>query len=403
MDTFGSVITWIDPPARGANDGPLRGLRIGVKDNIDVAGVACTCASAFFADRVAGEHAEVVRRLLAAGAQVTAKLNMAEFAVGVTSQNSAAGPTRNPWDPARVPGGSSGGSGAAVAAGLVDASLGTDTGGSIRLPASACGVTGLRPTVGSVSNAGVYPVSNLFDTVGPIARAVTDIARIHEVLRGETPAPAPAARRIGVPEVFLTEDVDPAVAAAVRTAAGVFDMLGYEVVPIDIPGAGTAQDVVYTLIYSDLAERHRDRIRCASELFQPATLERVSLGLRIRASERTAALVRRDEFRQALTAVFDRVDAVLTPAMPIDVPLLEGGADVIAQSRRMGQFSYPWSLHEGPTLAFPVGFHPASGMPIGAQLTAAAHHESTLFGIGAKYQGVTGWHAVRPQAHTPNQ
>ncbi|WP_280458625.1 amidase [Nocardia carnea] len=396
--TFGSVVAWIDPPAGTTADGPLRGLRIGVKDNIDVAGVPSTCASAFFADRVATSHAEVVRRLLAAGARVTAKLNMAEFAVGVTSQNSAAGPTRNPWNPAHVPGGSSGGSGAAVAAGLVDAALGTDTGGSIRLPASACGVAGLRPTAGSVSNAGVYPVSELFDTVGPMARSVTDIARIHEVLRGGAPPHTPAAQRIGMPAVFITEDVDPAVAAAVRTAADVFETLGYDIIPIDIPGAATAQDVVYTLIYSDLAERHRERIRRAPELFQPATLERISLGLRIPDSERAAALARRDEFRQALTVVFDRVDAVLTPAMPIDVPLLAGGADVIAQSRRMGQFSYPWSLHDGPTLALPIGFHPASGMPIGAQLTAAAQHESMLFEIGAKYQGVTGWHAVRPYA-----
>nr|WP_174555691.1 amidase [Nocardia flavorosea] len=389
-------MTWIDPPARGAGDGPLRGLRIGVKDNIDVAGVPSTCASAFFADRVATEHAEVVRRLLDAGAQVTAKLNMAEFAVGVTSQNSAAGPTRNPWDPRRVPGGSSGGSGAAVAAGLVDAALGTDTGGSIRLPASACGVTGLRPTVGEVSGAGVYPVSELFDTVGPMARSVSDIARIFAVLRGETPPDVPAAQRIGVPALFITEDVDPAVAAAVRTAAGVFETLGYEVVPIDIPGARSAQDVVYTLIYSDLAERHRARLRRSPELFQAATLERISLGVGIPDSERAAALRRRDEFRQGLSAVFDRVDAVLTPAMPIDVPPLGGAADVIVQSRRMGQFSYPWSLHEGPTLAFPAGFHPVSGMPIGAQLTAAAHHEPALFDIGARYQEVTEWHSARP-------
>jgi len=396
--SFGSVVTWIDPPARAASDGPLAGLRIGVKDNIDVAGVAGTCASAFFTDRVATAHADVVRRLLDAGAQVTAKLNMAEFAVGVTSQNSAAGPTLNPWDPARVPGGSSGGSGAAVAAGLVDASLGTDTGGSIRLPASACGVTGLRPTTGSVSDAGVFPVSELFDTVGPMARSVTDVARIFEVLCAEAAPKPPAAQRIGVPTVFIADDVDPAVADAVQAAAGVLGTLGYELVPIEIPGADTAQDVVYTLIYSDLAELHRDRIQRAPGLFQPATLERISLGLRISDADRAAALVRRTEFRQALTAVFSQVDVVLTPAMPIDVPLLDGGADVIAQSRRMGQFSYPWSLHEGPTLALPVGFHPGSGMPIGAQLTAAAHRESILFDIGARYQAVTQWHSMTPRS-----
>ncbi|WP_083883833.1 amidase [Nocardia higoensis] len=393
---MGSVVTWVDPPASAAADGPLRGLRIGVKDNIDVAGTATTCASVFFADRVASAHAEVVRKLLDAGAQVTAKLNMAEFAVGVTSQNSAAGPTLNPWDPARVPGGSSGGSGVAVAVGAVDASLGTDTGGSVRLPASACGVTGLRPTTGVISNAGVFPVSESFDTVGPMARSVDEVARIFDVLRTGPVPHIVAAQRIGVPAVFITEDVDPAVADAVHSAARVLATCGYQVVPVDIPGAHVAQDVVYTLIYSDLAELHRERLARSPELFQPATLERISLGLSISAAQRAEASARRTEFRRGLAAVFDTVDVVLTPAMPIDVPLIDGGADVIAQSRRMGQFSYPWSLHDGPTLAIPVGFHPDSGMPIGAQLTAAAHHESTLFAVGARYQQFTDWHMAQP-------
>ncbi|MEV5651399.1 amidase [Nocardia sp. NPDC052254] len=386
----------MDPPTAADGDGPLRGLRIGVKDNIDVAGVPSTCGSAFFTDRVAGAHAEVVRRLIAAGARVTAKLNMAEFAVGVTSRNSAAGPVVNPWDPARVPGGSSGGSGTAVAAGLVDASLGTDTGGSVRLPAAACGVTGLRPTWGAISNAGVFPVSEPFDTVGPMARSVADVARIFDVLR-TGPAAAGVARRIGVPDVFITDDVDPAVAAAVRAAADRFADLGYEVVPVAIPDAERAQDIVYTLIYSDLARRHRERILHSPELFQPATLERVSLGLRISDAERNAATAGRTAFRRGLATVFDQVDIVLTPTMPTDVPLLDGGADVIAQSRRMGQFSYPWSLHDGPTLALPVGFHPDSGMPIGAQLTAAAHREAVLFEAGHRYQQVTHWHSARPR------
>ena len=395
-DTTNSIVTWIDPPVGSGGDGPLRGLRIGLKDNIDVAGVPTTCGSAFFADRIPDAHAEVVRRSSDAGAQLVAKLNMAEFAVGVTSGNSAAGAVVNPWDPSRVPGGSSGGSGAAVAAGLVTAALGTDTGGSVRLPAAACGVTGLRPTWGAISNAGVFPVSESFDTVGPMARTVEQVARIFEVLRtGPAPDVAPV-RRIGVPEVFVTDDVDPAVTAAVRAAADRCADLGYEVVPVRIPGAEQAQDIVYTLIYADLAHCHRDRILNSPEVFQPATLERISLGLPITEAERSTARNRRDEFRRGLADVFDRVDVVLTPTMPIDVPPVDGGADVVAQSRRMGQFSYPWSLHDGPTLALPVGFHPGSGMPIGAQLTAAAHREALLFEVGRRYQQVTDWHSARP-------
>nr|WP_238588770.1 amidase [Rhodococcus pyridinivorans] len=347
-------------------------------------------------DHIAPAHADVVGRLIAAGAQITAKLNMAEFAVGVTSQNSAAGPVRNPWDPTRVPGGSSGGSGAAVAAGLVDASLGTDTGGSVRLPASACGITGLRPTWGSISNAGVFPVSDAFDTVGPMARSVTEVARLFDVLRtGPRTAVAPT-RRIGVPAVFFTDDVDAAIADAVDTTARHLGTLGYKMVPVTIPGAADAQDIVYTLLYSELAQLHQDRISRSPELFQPATLERVSLGLQITDGQRAHALTALSAFRRGLASVFADVDAVLTPTMPVDVPLIEAPDTVVAQSRRLGQFSYPWSLHDGPTLAIPVGFHPMSDMPIGAQLTAAAGYEELLFAVGRAFQRTTEWHLARP-------
>ncbi|GAA5065512.1 amidase [Nocardia callitridis] len=390
-----SVVTWIDAPET-ATDGPLSGMRVGVKDNIDVAGVASTCGSRFFADRIARTDADVVRLLRAAGAIVTSKLNMAEFAVGVTSQNSAAGGVRNPWDLERVPAGSSGGSGAAVAAGLVDASLGTDTGGSVRLPASACGVAGLRPTWGAISNGGVFPVSARFDTVGPMARRVADVARVFDVLTTRRVTSGAAARRVGVPRTFITDDIDPAIAAAVETVAGAMARLGYEIVPIDIPGVEDAQDVVYTLLYSEVAQLHRDRLARSPSLFQKATFERVSLGLDISESQRAAAESSLLRYRRTLARTFGEVDVVLTPTMPIDVPPVEESDDVVAQSRRMGQFSYPWSLHEGPTLAIPVGFHPESGMPIGAQLTAAADREAQLFELGQRYQQITNWHNVIP-------
>jgi aspartyl-tRNA(Asn)/glutamyl-tRNA(Gln) amidotransferase subunit A len=393
LTDLGAVITWCD--RAGSPTGPLAGMRIGVKDNIDVQGVVSTCGSRFFEGEVASEDSEVVARLIAAGARITAKLNMAEFAVGVTSQNTAGPVPRNPWDLARVPGGSSGGSGSAVAAGLVDASLGTDTGGSVRLPASACGVTGLRPTWGAISNDGVYPVSEDFDTVGPMARTVDDVARLFSVLSTAADLGG-TARRIGVPAVFITDDVDPAISDAVASAARELAGLGYSLVPVEVPGAASAQDIVYTLIYSDLAARHRERLETSPELFQPATLERISLGLQITEGQRRAAVAGRDEYRAGLVGLFSEVDAVLTPTMPVDVPLIDGGSGVIEQSRRMGQFSYPWSLHDGPTLALPVGFHPSSGMPIGAQLTAAAHRESMLFDVGAAFQRVTEWHEARP-------
>ncbi|MBY3986978.1 amidase [Rhodococcus fascians] len=391
--TFGGVVRWIDD--RNDTPGPLSGLRIGVKDNIDVAGVETTCASSFFAGNVADADAEVVTRLRGAAASVVAKLNMAEFAVGVTSQNSAAGPSYNPWNRARVPGGSSGGSGIAVAAGLVDASLGTDTGGSVRLPAAACGITGLRPSWGSISNDGVYPVSEPFDTVGPMARSVAEVKALFDVL-SPNPSVSTDVVRIGVPTVFLAADVDPGVAQTVAAAVRTFAELGYEIVPIELAHAADAQDIVYTIVYSDLARRHRNRLETEPSRFQPATRERIALGVNITEADRDRAFTGRDRFHAAMSATFETVDVVLTPTMPVDVPPRDGGDDVVALSRRMGQFTYPWSLHDGPTLALPVGFHPSSGMPVGAQLTAAAHLEGALFGLGEHYQSVTNWHRATP-------
>jgi len=391
-----AVVTALDAPLDHARGGPLAGVRVGLKDNIDTAGVRTTCGSRFLADRVPDRDAEVVTRLRAAGAQVVAKLNLAEFAVGVTSQNSAAGPCRNPWDLDRVPGGSSGGSGAAVAAGLVDLALGTDTGGSIRLPAAMNGVAGLRPTVGTVSNEGVFPVCPAVDTVGPLARTVELVARAHRALTGSgAPVPEAAApRRIGVPEQLLT-DVDPGVRAVFDAVLAEFRAGGAEVRPVTVPGILDAQDLVYTLVYADLAVTHRERIDGAPELFHPDTLERFRLGLGITAAERAAAVAGRSALQARLAAVFADVDALLTPTLPVDVPRAAPG-DVVAVSRRLGFLTYPWSLHAGPTLALPAGLHPTSGMPAGVQLTGPVGGEDGLFAVGAWYQSRTSWHDLRP-------
>jgi aspartyl-tRNA(Asn)/glutamyl-tRNA(Gln) amidotransferase subunit A len=369
---------------------------VGLKDNIDTAGAPTTCGSDFFRDRIPDTDAVVVARLRAAGARITAKLNMAEFAVGVTSQNSAFGCCRNPWDADRAPGGSSGGSGVAVAAGLVDAALGTDTGGSIRLPAAMCGVTGLRPSTGRISTAGVFPVSSITDTVGPLAHSVADVERLFTVLADErAPAVGPITGRVGVPQHFFNKDVDEGVADVVAAAARDLVALGFELVGVRLPGVEAAQDVVYALVYSELAELHRVRIESEPDRFHPDTLARIRLGLSLTRADWDAAQRAREGFQATIDEVFTEVDTVLTPTLPVDVPLLRGG-DVVAVSRRLGQFSYPWSLHAGPTLALPVGFHPRSGMPVGAQLTAAVGREDLLFALGRAYQDRTAWHRRWP-------
>jgi aspartyl-tRNA(Asn)/glutamyl-tRNA(Gln) amidotransferase subunit A len=391
-----AVVTAIDPPLPHAVDGPLAGVRVGIKDNIDTAGVRTTCGSAFFAERVPDADAVVVTRLREAGAQVVAKLNLSEFAVGVTSQNSVAGPCRNPWDLSRIPGGSSGGAGAAVASGLVDLALGTDTGGSVRLPAAACGVTGLRPGVGTVPDAGTFPMCELVDTVGPLARTVELVARAFAVLAGRPvrePAPAPP-RRIGLP-MPSAGDVDDGVAAVVEAAGRMFADAGSQLVPVEVPGLGAAQSVLYTIIYSGLPDLHRERLQ-HPELFHPDTLTRVLLGSGLTEGHRDAAMAARVEYQQALEEVFASVDVLLTPTLPIDVPRVDAEEDVLAVTRQLARFTAPWSLHTGPTLALPVGRHPVSGMPVGAQLTAAVGGEDLLLDAGAWYQARTCWHQARP-------
>jgi aspartyl-tRNA(Asn)/glutamyl-tRNA(Gln) amidotransferase subunit A len=391
-----AVVTTIDPPLPHAADGPLAGVRVGVKDNIDTAGVLTTCGSRFFADRVPDADAVVVTRLVAAGAEIVAKLNLSEFAVGVTSQNSASGPVRNPWDLTRVPGGSSGGSGAAVAAGLVDLALGTDTGGSVRLPAAACGVTGLRPGIAVVPDAGIFPMCDLVDTIGPLARTVELVARGFYVLAGRPVRdlwPTPPAR-IGVLVPWF-DDLDPGVGAVVAAAAQVFADGGSELVPVKICGISAAQDVLYTIVYSGLADLHGERL-ARPELFQADTLTRLRVGCRVTEGDRVEALEARAEYQRAVDEVFEDVDVLLTPTLPVDVPRAADGDDVLATTRRLIQLTAPWSLHAGPTLALPVGRHPGSGMPVGAQLTAPIGGEDLLLDAGAWFQQRTPWHTLRP-------
>lgn len=390
-----SVVTWVSRPDGPHGDGPLKGLRVGVKDNIEVAGVRSTCGSLHFEDRVARRDAEAVRRLRDAGADIVATLNLAEFAVGVTSQNSASGGSRNPWDLDRVPAGSSGGSGAAVAAGLVDVALGTDSGGSVRLPASACGVVGLRPSQGAIDLTGVFEVSSAFDTVGPLARTVQDVARVFDVLTEIPMRDRGYVRRVSVPTHFVTDDLDPGVRTVFESFTAVVRDLVDEVVDVAVPSAEEAQAHVYTLLYRDLARVHAERL-ATPEKFQPATLERVRQGLTIDEPQAEAAARARSRYRGQLRRLFEDVEVVVTPTLPIDVPLIDEPSSVLSLSVRLGQLSYPWSLHNGPTMSLPIGFHPVSGMPVGAQLTAAHGDEQALFALGLAYQQVTGWHTARP-------
>ncbi|MHB1065807.1 MAG: amidase [Candidatus Nanopelagicales bacterium] len=422
-DRVRAVITWIDASREravaldrlaegGGSAGSLHGLLVGLKDNIETVGVRTTAGARFLADNVPTEDAHCVELAIAAGAVVVAKLNMAELAWGATTQNATYGACRNPWDLDLIPGGSSGGSGAALAARFCEASLGTDTGASVRVPAALNGVVGLRPTYGAISNRGVVPVAYTQDAVGPMAPRALDAARLTEAVVGYDPADpysltgmdvAPTALigqpltrlRVGVPVSFFFDDLDPAIAASIDDVMSWLRGQGAVLVPVDDFGQNQAFEHWTRIVQCEGAELHKERLRSHPEDFSPDVLGRISAGLEVPATELAHSLDWRQRYRHRLDGVLREVDVILTPVVPIDVPAAEG-YDSRAQTQLLGRITYPWALHAGPTLSLPIGFHGRSGLPVSAALTAGRWGESRLFQVAAAYQVDTDWHEQLP-------
>jgi aspartyl-tRNA(Asn)/glutamyl-tRNA(Gln) amidotransferase subunit A len=385
---------------------PLRGLVVALKDNIETAGVRTTYGSRFFADHVPERDATVWTRLHAAGATLIGKTNLHEFAYGATTQNPHWGACRNPWALDRVPGGSSGGSGAAVAAGMCEAALGTDTGGSVRIPASLNGVSGLRPTFGRISNRGVFPISATFDTTGPLARSVEDVGRVFRAIEGyddEDPTSAagpaspavPVSRvRIAVPAGFFADGVEPEVAAAVREAAGVLESLGARVVEVELAGAEQALAAAAVVVRAEAFALHRDRVEANEDLFGEDVAGRVLLGRDVTGADYALAVEELRRWRRTVERLWEDVDIVVSPATAVPAPVAEG-ADMLATTTRLTQLTWPWSTAGGPALSLPCGFT-AERLPIGLQLAAAPWCEETLLTAGEAYQRETDWHLQEP-------
>ena len=398
----------------GRSLGPLHGLPVALKDNIDTAGLRTTVGSSFFAGHVPDADAEVVGRLRRAGAVILGKVTLHEFAYGATNDNAHFGPCRNPWDLSRIPGGSSGGSGAAVAAGLCAAALGTDTGGSVRIPAALNGVSALRPSNGRVSNRGVFPITWTFDTVGPIAHAVADLAAFSDVLAGYDPddpqsvdAPTDAyleavngelaGLRIGVPLNFFFEDVDPDIVSLVRAAADMFAQGGAELVDIDLPGADTAVESATGMIRAEAFAIHRDRLLERPEGFGEDVRRRLRLGESITGADYAEHRQHAREWCRTVERVFERVDLILSPSTGTTAP--PAGLEMIETTQRLVRLTYGWSLAGLPALSLPCGFTD-NGLPVGLQLAAARFREAALIQAGAAYQRETDWHLREPTLST---
>ncbi len=401
--------------AGGQTLGPLHGLPIALKDNIDTAGLRTTVGSAFFAERVPEADAEVTRRLRQAGAVVLGKVTLHEFAYGATNDNPHFGSCRNPWDLGRVPGGSSGGSGAAVAAGLCAAALGTDTGGSVRIPAALNGVSGLRPSHGRVSIRGVFPITWTFDTVGPIAHAVSDLAALLEALAGYdsldphcADAPTDAygealergvdGLRIGVPRNFFFEQVDADIVRLVRAAADVLAAAGATLEEIELPEAGAAVDIATTIIRAEAFAIHRRRLAEAPDRFGEDVRRRLLLGEQVTGADYGEQRERARVWRRTVERAFEQVDLILSPTTGTTAPA--AGSEMIETTQRLVRLTYGWSLAGLPALSIPCGFSD-TGLPVGLQLAAGRFREATLLQAGAAYQRETDWHLRRPVLPNP--
>jgi aspartyl-tRNA(Asn)/glutamyl-tRNA(Gln) amidotransferase subunit A len=405
---------------RGTRRGPLHGIPIGLKDNIDTAGVLTTAASGVFKDRTPADDAEVVVRLKRAGAIVLGKLNLHEFALGGTSAVTYYGPVRNPWARDRVAGGSSGGSAAAIAADMCYGTLGTDTGGSIRIPASLCGIVGFKPTYGRVSNRGVIPMAWTLDHVGPMCKTVEDAALMLAVIAGYDPLdPASAdvavpdyhraigsrvARlRVGVARKPFFDNLDPEVAKAVDAAIGVLRTMTAGVMDVDVPAPGNVADIWNAEIYA----YHEPWISKTPELYQAATRTL------IQGAGKTPALTysngRRhvDVVRRDIRKVFAAVDVLVTPtqrgvAQPITPAQPPAGG-------RLGRGGAPppggggggivntaaFDIYGLPTISVPCGFS-STGLPIGLQISGNHFAESSVLALAHAYEQATDWHKRRP-------
>lgn len=400
--------------AAGRAPGALGGCVVSIKDNIDVAGLPTTRGSAARFRTQPTVDATVCARLRAADALIIGKVNLHEFAFGGTTQNPHHGPCRNPWDRERIPGGSSGGSGASVAAGMCAASLGSDTGGSIRIPAALNGVVGLRPTVGRVPNTGSTPVSPRFDTIGPLAREVSTVAAVLEAIAGHDPADVISVARpvdsflaavgrgvrglrIGLPRSFFFDDLHPDLGRCLDEARKLYQSLGVELIEIDLPDAPSIQSVMSPMLLADAADFHRAALEDPASGLGEDIRERLMIGYRATGIDYARAMRIKERWAQVIDDMFRRVDCILTPTVAGPAPLAEQSRAMILATRDLTRFTFVWSFVEVPSLSVPCGFT-ADGLPLGMQLVGRWWDEARLLALGHAFQKETDYHLRRPPA-----
>ena len=376
--------------AAGRDRGPLHGVPISIKDLLDIKGCPTTAASRVREGHVAAHDADAIARLRRAGAVFVGKTNLHEFAFGTTSEDSAFGPVRNPLDPTRSPGGSSGGSAASVVTGMALASIGTDTGGSIRIPAAACGIVGLKPTWGEVDAEGVVPLSTTFDHVGPLAKTVTDAWLVYQALvdaePGPIPAPAPVGTlRLAVPRRYFFDLLEDEVRAGVDATLNRLSAAGVRIDETDIHHASDTGAVYLHVSFGDAAAYHATTLETMPERYTPAVRTRLEMARYVLAEDYVRGLNGREVLRREVDGALAAHDALVLPALAIPAPTIGAAMARVGQGEEpvrtmMLRLTQLFNVTGHPAIALPCG-RTADGLPISLQLVGARHQTAELLRV----------------------
>ena len=400
---------------RSGTRGPLHGIPVSLKDNFWTRGVRTTAGSKILADFVPERDSDVAAALARAGAILLGKTNMHEFAYGITGENPHYGSSRNPWAVERISGGSSGGSAVAVATGMGFASLGTDTGGSIRVPAALCGIVGLKPTYGLVSTEGVVPLAVSFDHVGPLARSVTDACIVLEAIADKYPRGAtrpsyralrksrPRRFRLGWPKDFFFERVNPEIRSATEAAGEKFESLGARIEEVKLPNLADSVDCATNMVVAEASYFHESQgyYPSRSEDYGDDVRGHLEWGHNLRAVDYLAGIDARRRVQADFDAALGKVDAILAPTSPILAPAIgesqvhvPGERETTVRSELL-RMTRPSNITGLPSISIPCGFT-QHGVPIGMQLIGQRWGEARLLGIALAYEEATGWHNRHP-------
>ena len=387
----------------GIDRGLLHGIPIALKDLVDTAGIRTTCGARVLADHVPEADAAIVRRLDDAGAVLVGKTNMLEFAYGIVHPDF--GPTWNPWDPSRTAGGSSGGSAAAVAAGMCYAAVGTDTGGSIRIPAAYCGVAGLKPTYGRVSLDGVFPLSWSLDHAGPIARTSADAGLLLDVLTGRpaepiAPLPLRGRRLVVLTDHRAGDDMEEAAIAAFELACASLERAGAVLVDASVPDLDLAEGAIFPVIGPEASTVHQRWLATRPDDYAPLTRMQLELGFTVPAPAHVRAQQYRRHLTRQLLALLEDADAILSPTAPWVAPHEDPaitGDEGAAEGRRSGLYN----LTGMPALTVNAGFGPGD-LPLGLQIAGRPGDDRTVLALGAAFEAIRPDVIQRPPRRTPD-